>query len=120
MQRSLQQVAGPEGSAEHEGVTYVTTPEELREAVSAGARHILITEHLNLTTLQIPPISSLPTMLGISNSTWTIRVCASPVCCVCNVGSCALLACMLSCTNLSPQEHARPCTFIEWHDLLGQ
>jgi indole-3-glycerol phosphate synthase len=77
MQRSLQQLAGPAGAANFEGVTNVTTPEELQEAVSAGARHILITEHLDLTTLKIIPTSKLPIILGMSNNTWTIRVCLS-------------------------------------------
>jgi hypothetical protein len=74
MRRSLQQEAGPAGAADYDGVTKVTRPAELQEAVSAGARHILITEHLDLTTLKIIPTSRLPKMLGVTNNTWTIRV----------------------------------------------
>jgi hypothetical protein len=82
MRRSLQQVSGPTGAATYDGVTNVTTPVELQEAVLAGARHILITDHLDLTTLEIIPTSELPKVLEITNSSWTIRVGLSSYCCV--------------------------------------
>jgi hypothetical protein len=84
MQRSLKQVADPAGAANYEGVRYVTTPQELQAAVADGARHIQITDHLDLTTLEpsmILPNSFLPTILGISKSTLSIQVRSSPVLC---------------------------------------
>jgi hypothetical protein len=49
MLRALQEAASAEGSAQ---VTYVSTPQELQTALSAGALHIEITEHLDLTSLE--------------------------------------------------------------------
>jgi hypothetical protein len=71
--RSLQETNGP---AVAEDVRNVTTAEELQAAMNAGVRHIVITEHLDLTSLQ--PYIGYPTFpqirLGLSPSTWSIRV----------------------------------------------
>jgi hypothetical protein len=98
MRRSLQQVSGPAGAINNEGVRYVKTPEELQAAVSEGARHIQITDHLDLTTLEpskIFPTSSLPTILGVSNNTVSIQVLSISSCRTGDSGGCSLLACML-------------------------
>jgi hypothetical protein len=74
MLRGLQEAPGPAGEAE---VTYVMTPEELHAAVSQGARHIEITEHLDLTTLKADTTLPSATLfyLDLSSSIRSIRVC---------------------------------------------
>jgi hypothetical protein len=75
--RGLQQAASSAGPAE---VTYVKTPFDLLKATADGARHIQITEHLDLTT--VAPISTPPAMdemafrdkLELTASTWSIQV----------------------------------------------
>jgi hypothetical protein len=111
MQRSLQQAAGPAIAANFEGVTNVKTPVELQAAVSEGARHILITEHLDLTTLEpskLSPNSNISTILEISNSTLSIHVRLSSSCCAGNIGGCAHLACMLPFAPLLWQKSNAP------------
>jgi hypothetical protein len=74
IQDVYQQVASESESAE---VTYVRTPEELQAALSTGARHIEIIDHLDLSSLEaasIDTVTSHPSKLGLSPSTWTIRV----------------------------------------------
>jgi hypothetical protein len=78
MLRTLQQAAGATGSEE---VVSVATSNEFQEALRAGARHIEITEHLDLT-FQEAELSSvkLSYKLEVLPSTWSIRVrqpCAS-------------------------------------------
>jgi hypothetical protein len=68
MLRSLQDAAGGEG------VTYVTTPDELFDAISLPARHIEITEHLDLTIGGITTYESRYIMYKLQNYTWSIRV----------------------------------------------
>jgi hypothetical protein len=80
MRRYLQEVTGPAGAAKNVDDTYVTSAEELQKAVSAGARHILIMEHLDLTRLEIITKFRSPKILAISNNTWTIRVGTSSSC----------------------------------------
>jgi hypothetical protein len=72
--RALHEAPGPAGEAE---VTYVMTPEELHAAVSEGARHIEITEHLDLTTLKADTTLTSATLfyLDFASSTRSIRVC---------------------------------------------
>jgi hypothetical protein len=58
-------------------VTLVSTPEGLREAVQMGAQDIIITEHLDLTTLELMPISECEdcvSPLGDITTTRSIRV----------------------------------------------
>jgi hypothetical protein len=72
MVRSLQQEAGPDGSVE---VTAVTTAEGLQQAAYEGARHIEITEHLDLTTVDpADQFSDVLTILSVRESTWSISV----------------------------------------------
>jgi hypothetical protein len=75
--RSLQQAVSSAGPAE---LTSVKTPNELLTAISEGARHIQITEHLDLTTVK--PVTSnnifdrelfLEKFLLV-DSTWSIQV----------------------------------------------
>jgi hypothetical protein len=74
--RALQRAVAPAGA---EGVAYVTTPQELVDALSAGVRHIEITEHLDLTTLRNSfSYSGQDIMLNVSMHTWSIRVRSSP------------------------------------------
>jgi hypothetical protein len=78
MQDVHQQVGSASVSAE---VTDVRTPEELQAALSTGARHIEIINHLDLTTIQaatIDNVTSHPSKLGLTPSTWTIHVRLSP------------------------------------------
>jgi hypothetical protein len=70
--RSLQDTSGPAGA---EDMRNVATAEELQAAIAAGVRHIVISEHLDLTALQ--PYIGYPfpqIKLGLSPSTWSIRV----------------------------------------------
>jgi hypothetical protein len=75
--RGLQQAASSAGPAD---VTYVKTPLELLKATADGARHIQITEHLDLTTVApIPSPLALDGMafqqkLKLMPSTWSIQV----------------------------------------------
>jgi hypothetical protein len=58
-------------------VTTVSTPEGLRDAVQSGALDIVITEHLDLTTLELLPISKCEdcvSPLGEITTTRSIRV----------------------------------------------
>jgi hypothetical protein len=74
--RTLQRAAAP---AEAEGVAYVATPEELAAALSIPARHIEITEHLDLTTLRNSfSYRGQDIMLNVSMHTWSIRVRSFP------------------------------------------
>jgi hypothetical protein len=99
MQRSLQQAAGPAGAVNYEGVRYVKSPEKLQMAVTAGARHIQITEHLDLSTLEPSESisnSSSPTIIGISNNTLSVHVRSTSSCCAATKESgCAFLAFIL-------------------------
>jgi hypothetical protein len=71
MLRALQEAVS---AADKTQVTYVTTPEELQAALLAGARHIEITEHLDLTDFE--PFNSAYQLvkLEVSALTWSIRV----------------------------------------------
>jgi hypothetical protein len=71
MLRALQEAASAAGSAQ---VTYVTTPEELQGALSAGARHIEITEHLDLTPFEVFNSTYGLVKVEVNASTWSIRV----------------------------------------------
>jgi hypothetical protein len=71
MLRALQQTATAAGSSQF---AYVTTVEELRAALSAGVRHIEITEHLDLTPYEAAPKEFFKVKLTVNNSTWSIRV----------------------------------------------
>jgi hypothetical protein len=107
MWRSLQ-VAAPAGEINHEALIYVKTPAALQAAVSAGARHIQITEHLDLTTLETSKIFlifGLPTILAISNDTWSIRVRSSSSFCAWIIQSCAVhLLLSFACTEAPMME----------------
>lgn len=65
-------------------VTTVSTPEGLREAVQNGALDILITEHLDLTTIPLVKTSicaeGCDSPLGEITATRSIRVRASHLC----------------------------------------
>jgi hypothetical protein len=65
MLRSLQQAAEGTGS---EKVVYVATANEFQAAARAGARHIEVTEHLDLTN------DEAFYKVHVSRSTWSIRV----------------------------------------------
>jgi hypothetical protein len=70
MLRALQELAG---SGRVKGVTYVETPQELQAAVDEGARHIEITQHLDLTVLAVRTI--YPRLkIEVQASTLSIRV----------------------------------------------
>jgi hypothetical protein len=69
MLRALQETAGDEG------VTYVATPGELFDAISRPARHIEITEHLDLTVAGFTAnYAGRDVMYQLKNYTWSIRV----------------------------------------------
>jgi hypothetical protein len=70
MLRALQEAADSGGMAE---VSYVATTEELQAAVDEEARHIEITQHLDLTTITVFLIFKF----DLKGSTLSIRVCLS-------------------------------------------
>jgi hypothetical protein len=74
--RALQEAVASGGN---EAVVYVRTPQQLVHAVSAAARHIEITEHLNLTKIdKFFSDDNFPTgyrtLLNVSVHTWSSRV----------------------------------------------
>jgi ketol-acid reductoisomerase len=71
MLRALQEAVS---AAEKTRVTYVATPDELQTALSAGARHIEITEHLELTFFETFNSVYGLVKLQANASTWSIRV----------------------------------------------
>jgi hypothetical protein len=69
--RSLQEA---DGTAVAREVRYVSTAQGLRAALDGAVRHIVITEHLDLTSLQ-PFSRNFPrTKLQLLPATWSIRV----------------------------------------------
>jgi hypothetical protein len=68
--RALHEAADSGGMAE---VAYVATTEELQAAVDEGARHIQITQHLDLTAITVFLIFKI----DLKGSTLSIRVCLS-------------------------------------------
>jgi hypothetical protein len=78
MPRTLQQAAGATGRA---NVVHVGTSDEFQEAVRAGARHIEITQQLDLTYQEAASYNTFVFFkLQVLPSTWSIRVrppCAS-------------------------------------------
>jgi hypothetical protein len=75
--RALQAAAGTAGEGE---VAYVATAGDLQAAAGLGARHIVITDHLDLSSIEAfidhalgEPRSTL-VKLGLLTSTWSIRV----------------------------------------------
>jgi hypothetical protein len=74
MLRALQQTASGSGRSQF---AYVTTVEELQAALSAGVRHVEITEHLDLTPYDTAFIEDVLIKLRVNNATWSIRVCSS-------------------------------------------
>jgi hypothetical protein len=79
--RALQQAASSAAPAE---VTYVGTASALQAAISEGARHIQITEHLDLSAIEIFLSShylhgeGFQAKFELMVSTWSIRVRPSP------------------------------------------
>jgi hypothetical protein len=73
-------------------VPYVATPEELQAALSAGARHIEITEHLDLTTFETFNSEYGLVKVEVSASTWSIRVCS--------ISSCPVIGTAIWCVHL--------------------
>jgi hypothetical protein len=68
---ALQAAAGTAGEG---GVAYVATAEELQAAAGVGARHIVITAHLDLSSLAAFKGVKLKRMIETRASTWSIRV----------------------------------------------
>jgi hypothetical protein len=84
--RALQVAAGTAGEGE---VAYVATAGDLQAAAGLGARHIVITDHLDLSSIEAfidyalgEPRATL-VKLGLLTSTWSIRVCSSLSCPCC-------------------------------------
>jgi hypothetical protein len=72
MLRALQEAPGTAGNGE---ITYVSTANELQEALQEGARHIEIRQHLILTGIQSnSSLAIYLVKLVPSDSTWSIRV----------------------------------------------
>jgi hypothetical protein len=80
MLRALQQSTSVNQSGE---VAYVDTAEALRAAVLAGAQHIEIRDHLDLTSMQASdsPYVDFLTMLQLAETTISIRVRSSSLRC---------------------------------------
>jgi hypothetical protein len=97
--RDLQAAAGTAGEGE---VAYVATAEELQAAAGAGARHIVITDHLDLSSLAAFKGVKLKRMIETMASTWSIRVrclqiiaSAHEDCCMCHAVRGCACACVL-------------------------
>jgi hypothetical protein len=75
--RALHEAAA---STEGQEGTYVTTPQELVNALRARVQLIEITEHLDLTVLHNGTVRDgfeLAALFNVSRHTWSIRVCTS-------------------------------------------
>jgi hypothetical protein len=71
--RTLQQAPV---TSELEQVADVKTPRDLHEALAAGKRHIVLSEHLDLTTIETlaEPVSKFLIGLNVTSATLSIRV----------------------------------------------
>jgi hypothetical protein len=86
MMRALSEAAG---TGQDEDISYVSTPEELQEAVVGGVRYIEITEHLNLVSIVPSKTAAISILVKLvtADSIWSIRVRPSCPCLDSNSGS---------------------------------
>lgn len=61
--------------ADEDVATEVATPEELQRAVTQGARHIVVTAHMDLTTLDAAANPGEVLLGSFSDTTRSVRVC---------------------------------------------